>query len=102
MSLTQRLNDAIYQRLKQRRRCPRPQRDEKPGQLYVGCGKFKKFSGLQSKIFKKLFTMKMDSKRQVFGALAFVRLYVRPVPVKVVRKNELGACAPVSFLRLHR
>ena len=59
--------------------------DEKAGQLFGTGGKVKKFSGLQRKIFEKLFTMKMHQHGMDSGALAFVRLYVWPVLVKVVR-----------------
>jgi len=45
----------------------------------------KKFSGLQMKILKKLFTVEVHPHGMDFGALAFVRLYVWLVLVKVVR-----------------
>jgi hypothetical protein len=61
----------------------RPQRDEVRGRLYGGFGKFKKFSGLQMEISKKLFTLKMSG-----NGLALARnassWYSSSAPVKVV------------------
>ena len=59
--------------------------DEKAGQLYGTGGKVKKFSGLQINMWEKLFTVEVHQHGIDSGALAFVRLYVWPVLVKVVR-----------------
>jgi len=69
--------------------------------LYVAGRRVKKFSGLQSKIWKMLFTEKVHPHKVDSGALACVRLYGWLVLVKVVR-NRQWRCAPVLFLRLHR
>ena len=53
--------------------------------LYVAGPRVKKFSGLQMKILIKLFTVAVHPHGMDFGALAFVRLYVWLVLVKVVR-----------------
>jgi hypothetical protein len=45
----------------------------------------KKFSGLQMKMWGKLFTVEVHPHGIDSGALAFVQLYVWPVLVKVVR-----------------
>jgi hypothetical protein len=45
----------------------------------------KKFSGAQRGKWKKLFTSKTGFTKASSGALAFVRLYVGPGLVKVVR-----------------
>jgi len=58
--------------------------DEKAGQLFGTGGKVKKFSGLQ-KIWERLFTVEVHKHGMDASALAFVRLYVWPVLVKVVR-----------------
>jgi len=59
-----------------------------------GGGKFKKFSGFQSKIWKKLFTRMVHPHGVDSGALAFVRLYVSNVihdraerPLRRVRRG---------------
>ena len=62
--------------------------------LYVAGQFVKKFSGLQSKIWKKLFTGDVHPHRVDSGALAFVRWYVWLVLVKVV-PNRQWRCAPV-------
>lgn len=59
--------------------------DDKAGQLFGTDGKVKKFSGLQIKMWGKLFTVEVHQHRIDSGALAFVQLYVWPVLVKVVR-----------------
>jgi len=59
--------------------------DEKAGQSFGICGKVKKFSGLQIKMWGKLFTEEVHQHGMDASALAFVRLYVWPVLVKVVR-----------------
>jgi hypothetical protein len=59
--------------------------DEKTGQLYGTRGQVKKFSGLQIIMWGKLFTMEVHPLGMDASALAFVRLYVWPVLVKVVR-----------------
>lgn len=84
-----------------RGRCPRPQRDEKPGLLYGELGKFKKFSGLQIKFYKMLFAGKCIRTGWI-PARSPCPLYGSPVPVKVVRNNELGAAHRWLGLRLHR
>jgi hypothetical protein len=78
----------------------RTQRDELRGRLYCGIGKFKKFSGLEMEISKKLFTSKMGG-----NGLALARTasswYSSSAPVKVVRRGY-GRCAPVFLCwRLH-
>ena len=59
--------------------------DEKAGQLFGAGGKVRKFSGLQIKIWGKLFIVEVHQHGIDSGALAFVQLYVWPVLVKVVR-----------------
>jgi len=65
--------------------------------LYGSLRVVKKFSGLQSKILKKLFTLENSFEKANFGALAFVRLYVPPAPVKVVRKIRMALRAGLFF-----
>jgi len=68
--------------------------NEKAGQSFGTGGKAMKFSGLQIKMWGKLFTVEVHHHGMDASALAFVRLYVWPVLVKVVR-NYQRRCAPV-------
>jgi len=74
--------------------------DENHPVLYGGGGKFKKFSGWQVGISKKLFTNDVHPPGRGSGANRLVNFMAR-LRLSRLSATEMGAARRVSFLRLH-